>query len=176
MEQINLKGLTSAEVEASRAKYGANVFKPIKPTPWWIQLLDKFKDPLIIILLVALVASFGIAIYHSVHEGQGFTPFLEPIGIAIAILLATVIGFVMEYNANKKFEMLNKINDDTFVKVKRNGTITQISRKEFVVGDVVMFETGEEIPADGTIFDSVSLSINEHALTGDPIIAKSHKA
>ena len=98
--------------------------------------------------------------------------FFEPAGILIAVLLATIVGFCFELSANKKFEVLNKVNDDTFVKVIRNGNICQILKKELVVGDIVILETGEEVPADGELLEAISLQINESTLTGEPVIRK----
>lgn len=171
-----LKGLTDNEVIESRQKHGINVFTP-PPKPSVIKLfLEKFKDPLIKILLVALMLSVGIAIYEFIElDNHGWEVFFEPLGIFIAVILATMIGFILELNANKKFEMLNQVNDETLVKVRRNGNITQIARKDVVVGDIVILETGEEVPADGELFETVTLSINESALTGEPVIKKSHR-
>lgn len=171
----NITGLNDAQVLESRKLHGENVFTP-PPRPSLFKLfLDKFNDPLIKILLVALLLSVGIACYEFWGMDHAASVFLEPLGILIAILLATVIGFVLENNANKKFEMLNQINDETLIKVKRNGNITEVSKKDIVVGDIVLLETGEEVPADGELLETVSLSINESTLTGEPVIKKSHK-
>ncbi|MDR3218198.1 MAG: calcium-translocating P-type ATPase, PMCA-type [Dysgonamonadaceae bacterium] len=165
-------GLTDAQVLESRAKHGENVLTPPKKESLWSQFLEKFTDPIIIILLVALVLSIGVSCYEFFSGHGTVSVFFEPAGILIAVLLATVVGFCFELSANKKFEVLNKVNDDTLVKVIRNGNICQITKKEVVVGDVVILETGEEIPADGELLEAVSLQINESTLTGEPVIRK----
>lgn len=174
MKQSNPKGLSLQEVAESRSKYGTNVLTPPEKPSVWSLFIEKFNDPLIKILLVALCLSIGIATYEVLGLGEGFAAFLEPVGILIAIILATAIGFVLEQNANKKFEMLNQVNDDILVKVVREGNVTQVPRRDIVVGDVVILETGDEVPADGTLIDSMSLSINESTLTGEPVIKKTH--
>ncbi len=167
-------GLTDAQVLESREKYGENILTPPEKESLWKQFLEKFTDPIIVILLVALVLSIGVSCYEffSGHADKGVSVFLEPAGILIAVLLATVVGFFFELSANKKFEVLNKVNDDTLVKVIRNGNISQITKKEVVVGDIVILETGEEVPADGELLEAVSLQINESTLTGEPVIKK----
>ncbi len=174
-QQNQFTGLTSQQVSESREKYGVNILTPPPKASLWKQFFESFTDPLIKILLVALCLSIGIAIYESTLPGHGFEVFLEPLGILIAILLATLIGFVLEVNANKKFEILNQVNDDIAVKVIRDGNVTQVPRKDIVVGDIVILETGDEVPADGELLDTMSLSINESTLTGEPLISKSHK-
>lgn len=174
IDKKHLKGLTDNEVAESRRKYGANLLTPPEKQSLWSQFLEKFNDPLIKILLVALLLSIGISSYEVLGMGEALTVCLEPLGILIAITLATLVGFIVEVNANKKFEMLNQVHDEDPVKVLRNGNITQIPRKDVVVGDIVMLETGEEVPADGTLLDSISLNINESTLTGEPVIKKSH--
>ena len=169
-----LKGLSAVQVEESRRLHGANVLTPPEKASLWSQFLEKFNDPLIKILLVALVLSIGISCYEVMVLGESATVFLEPLGIFIAITLATLVGFIVEVNANKKFEMLNKVNDDVPVKVLRNGNITPVPRKDVVVGDIVILETGDEVPADGLLLDSMTLSVNESSLTGEPVIKKSH--
>ncbi|KAA6300706.1 MAG: Calcium-transporting ATPase 1 [Candidatus Ordinivivax streblomastigis] len=165
-------GLSDAQVIESREKHGENILTTPKKESLWKEFFGKFTDPIIVILLVALVLSIGVSIYefYTGHATGGI--FFEPAGIAIAILLATVVGFFFELSANKKFEVLNKVNDDTFVKVIRNGNICQVAKKEVVVGDVVILETGEEVPADGKLLEAVSLQINESTLTGEPVIKK----
>ena len=174
MKENDSKGLTPQEVEDSRARYGVNILTPPAKASVWSQFIGKFNDPLIKILLVALCLSIGIACYEAFSMGEGGEVFFEPAGIFVAIILATVIGFVLELNANKKFEMLNQINDDVPVTVLRDGNMTQVARKDVVVGDIVMLGTGDEVPADGTLIDSMSLSVNESTLTGEPVIKKSH--
>jgi len=165
-------GLTVEQVIESRKKYGENRLTPPKKESLWVRFLEKFTDPIIVILLIALVLSIGVSCYEffSGHGTGGV--FFEPAGILIAVLLATVVGFGFEVNANKKFEILNQVNDDIWVKVIRNGNICQILRKEVVVGDIVILETGEEIPADGELLEAVSLQINESTLTGEPVARK----
>lgn len=165
-------GLTDAEVLESRKKNGVNVLTPPEKDPWWKEFLDKFSDPLIIILLVAGVLSIGISFYEFFGLGQDWKVFFEPIGIFVAIGLATTLAFIFEQRANKAFQILNQINDDELVEVMRNGTTTTIPRKDVVVGDIVIINTGDEIPADGELLDAVTLSIDESTLTGEPLCAK----
>ena len=175
LSTINLKyGLTSQQVEESRRKHGSNILTPPPRESLWHLLAEKFKDPLIEILLVALVLSFGVSAYE-IFMGMGMKSLLEPIGILLAVLLATVVGFLVEVNANKKFELLNKVNDEVSVKVMRDGKVRHLLRRELVVGDVVMLETGEEVPADGVLVASSTLCINESTLTGEPMVRKSHR-
>lgn len=166
-------GLTDAQVLESRKKHGANLLTPPKQDPWWKEFLEKFSDPLIIILLVAGVLSIGIALYEYFNvEGKDWKVFFEPIGIFVAIGLATTLAFIFEQRANKAFKILNQVNDDEAVEVMRNGTMTTIPRKDVVVGDVVVLNTGDEIPADGELLDAVTLSVDESTLTGEPLCAK----
>lgn len=165
-------GLTDAEVSESRRKNGANVLTPPEQDPWWKEFLDKFSDPLIIILLIAGFLSIGISFYEFFGLGQDWKVFFEPIGIFVAILLATGLAFIFEQKANKAFKILNQVNDDEPVEVLRNGTMTTIPRKDVVVGDIVMLNTGDEIPADGELLDAVTLSVDESTLTGEPLCHK----
>ena len=174
-ETFKITGLTEQQVAESRAKYGMNVLTPPKKRPLWLQFLDCFDDPLIRILLVAFALSIGIAAYEFFGIGKSAEVLLEPVGIFIAIVLATLVGFLVEVNANKKFEILNKLNDDVLVKVTRNGKVTQIARRDVVVGDVVMLDAGEKVPADGDLLYSVSMSVDESSFTGEPLAYKSHK-
>jgi Ca2+-transporting ATPase len=167
------QGLTMQQVEESRALYGENVLTPPERTSLWKLFFEKFDDPIIRILLVAWFLSMIIAAVHCWGpEAEGFSAFLEPIGIFFAIILATGVAFAFEVKANKAFDILNTVNDDTLVKVIREGNISQISKKEVVVGDIVVVEAGEEIPADGHLLEAVSLQINESTLTGEPLISK----
>ena len=168
-----IKGLNPPQVKESREKHGVNILTPPPKPSLWIKFFENFKDPMIRILLVALALSMGVAIYE-IYTGEGLDALFEPIGIFVAIILATGIGFALEVNANKKFEVLNQVNDDVQVKVIRDGVITQVARKDIVVGDIVILGTGDEVPADGVLIDSVALSINESTLTGEPLIKKSH--
>ena len=174
-ETFKIKGLTEQQVAESRAKYGPNVLTPPKKRSLWLQFLDCFNDPLIKILLVAFALSVGIAIYEYFGTGKSAEVLFEPVGIFIAILLATLVGFLVEVNANKKFEILNKLNDDVLVKVTRDGKVTQIARRDVVVGDVVMLDAGENVPADGELLHSVSMSVDESSFTGEPLAHKSHR-
>ena len=165
-------GLTAEQVEESRRLHGANVLTPPKKTSAWILFLEKFKDPIIRILVVAFLMSVAVSVYEYVRLDKGASVFFEPAGIFIAVVLATVVGFLFELSANKKFDILNQVNDDIPVKVVRNGAIHEILKKEVVVGDVVVLELGEEVPADGELLESVSLQINESTLTGEPVVSK----
>ena len=174
MEQGNLqKGLTSQEIEDSRRKYGTNTLTPPKKTSLWIQFLEKFEDPIIRILLFAWVLAMIISAIHCWGPDQkGSEAFIEPVGIFFAIMLASTIGFFFEAKAAKAFEVLNQVNDDIAVTVIRNGHVTETTRADIVVGDIVMLGTGDEIPADGILLESVSLQVNESTLTGEPLISK----
>ena len=175
-QKANHKGLTQEEVLQSRAKHGANVLTPPAKTPLWKQFLEKFEDPIIRILLLAFLASVGIACFEYFHEGEkagDASVFFEPIGIFVAIFLATGIGFWFEVKANKAFDVLNQVNDDDPVQVIRNGAVTEVPKRDIVVGDIVVLNTGVEIPADGELIESVSLQVNESTLTGEPIVKKS---
>ena len=171
-DKHHYKGLTDAQVLESRAKHGENSLSSVEGEPLWKQFLEKFTDPIIIILLVALVFSFGVSTYEYVVHNEGFDAFLEPIGILFAVLLATGVAFYFEHKANKQFEILNQVNDEIYYKVIRNEHITQVLKKDIVVGDIVILETGEEVPADGELLEAVSMHINESTLTGEPLVHK----
>ena len=165
-------GLTAAQVAESRAKYGENVLTPPAKEPLWRQFLDKFRDPLIIILLIAGVLSIVISCYEYFCMDDGLTVFFEPVGIFVAIMLATGLAFYFEYQADKEFAILNKVNDDEPVEVIRDANTTQIPRRDVVVGDIVLINTGEEIPADGELIEATLLHVDESTLTGEPICTK----
>lgn len=131
-----------------------------------------FGDPLFKILIMAFVLSMGISIYEFCWVGAGLKTFFEPIGIIVALILATSIAFFLERSNEKTFQSLNEVNDDTLVKVIRNGHVGQVARRDIVVGDIVMLESGEEVPADGLLLESLNLSVNESSLTGEPMAAK----
>ena len=131
-----------------------------------------FEDPLFKILIMAFVLSIGISIYEFVWGGAGFKTFFEPIGIIVALVLATSIAFFLERSNEKTFQSLNEVNDDTLVKVIRNNNVCQVPRKDIVVGDIVLLESGEEIPADCELLESLNLSVNESSLTGELQAAK----
>ncbi len=166
-------GLTDAEVIESRSRFGANLLTPPKKAPWWKLFLEKFHDPLIIILLVAGALSIGISIYEYAGLDKGATVFFEPTGIFIAILLATGLAFIFEQKANREFAILNQVNDDEPVQVIRNGAATSVPKKDVVVGDILVLNTGEEIPADAELLEAVSLNVDESTLTGEPMAHKS---
>ena len=157
-------GLSDKEVLESRAVHGANILTPPEREPLWRLFLEKFDDPIIRILLIAAFLSLGISFVHM--------EFAETIGIIIAVILATGIAFWFEMDANKKFDVLNKVNDDTLVKVIRNANVCEVPKKDIVVGDVVVLETGEEVPADGELLEAVSLQMDESCLTGELICEK----
>lgn len=167
-----LTGLTDAEVVESRRLHGDNVLTPPAKEPLWRKFLAKLTDPLIIILLVAAALSIGIAFYEYFGLGHDATAFLEPIGILLAVVLATGLAFIFETKADREFDILNKVNDDEPVRVIRNGQSQQIPKRDVVAGDVVMIGTGDEIPADGTLIDAVALMVDESSLTGEPACAK----
>ena len=170
--QKHLTGLTDSQVEESRNLHGANVLTPPEKDPLWKRFLEKFGDPLIIILLIAGALSIGISCYEFWGLDKDASVFFEPIGIFIAILLATGLAFYFELKADKEFALLNQVNDDEPVQVIRNGNVTSVPRKDIVVGDVVILNTGEEVPADGQLLEAVSLNIDESTLTGEPICHK----
>ena len=157
-------GLTDDEVRKSRAEHGANLLTPPKRPSMWKLYLEKFQDPVIRVLLVAAVFSLVISIIENEYA--------ETIGIFFAIFLATGIGFYFEYDANKKFDLLNQVGEETPVTVIRNGQVHEIPRKDVVVGDIVILNTGEEVPADGRLTEAVSLQVNESSLTGELMVNK----
>lgn len=164
-EKQTLNGLSDQEVIESRNKNGVNLLTPPKRPSMWKLYWEKFQDPVIRILLVAAVFSLAISIFENEYA--------ETIGIFFAIFLATGIGFYFEYDANKKFDLLNAVGEEIPVTVIRNGKIREIPRKEIVVGDIVILNTGEEVPADGKLLEAVSLQVNESTLTGELMVAKS---
>lgn len=174
----HLTGLTDAQVIESRKKHGANVLTPPEKEAWWKEFLLKFTgpfadgDPLIFILEIAGLLSIGISCYEYWGLGQDWKVFFEPIGIFVAILLATGLATIFEKKADKEFQVLNQVNDDEPVEVIRNGKTTTVPRKDVVVGDIVILNTGDEIPADGELIDAVTLSVDESSLTGEPICSK----
>src|SRR5665647_2380263 len=162
-------GLSNEQVLESRKKYGSNLLTPPMRESLWKLFIEKFEDPIIRILLIAAFLSLGISFVHK--------QFAETIGIFFAIFLATGVAFWFELDANKKFDLLNKINDETLVKVIRNGNICEVPKSAIVVGDLVLLTAGDEVPADGQLVEAVSLQINESSLTGEPVINKTtHEA
>lgn len=171
---MKYQGLNRVQVEERRRLHGENILTPVKKESLFKQFINGFKDPLIVILLVALLLSVGIAVYESyIDADHSFRPFFEPVGILAAIILATGLSFWFEMRANKEFAILNQVNDEEPVLVWRDGNITQIPRKDIVVGDIVAVNTGDEIPADGTLLEAVSMNVDESSLTGEPICMKS---
>ena len=162
---LEIHGLTSQQVEQNRAKFGANVLTPPPREPWWRLYLEKFNDPVIRILMIAA----GLAILIGAMKGEVAA---EGIGILVAIVLATFLSFWNEYRANKEFDILNQANDDVLVKVIRDGIYVTLPRRDIVVGDYVLVEVGEEVPADGVLREAVSLLVNESRLTGETKPAK----
>ncbi|MCB8963947.1 MAG: calcium-translocating P-type ATPase, PMCA-type [Bacteroidales bacterium] len=160
----NLKGLSTAQVLESRSLHGENILTPPPRSPWWQLLFQKFNDPIIRILSVAAT----IAIVLGIFNGH----YLEGIGIVLAILLATFMSFINEFRAGKEFDILNQVNDDMPVKVIREGNVTSIPKRDIVVGDIVIIDRGDEIPSDGVLLESVSLTVNESSLTGEPVTSK----
>lgn len=174
MAKTHYNGLRSQEVIDSRNKFGSNILTPPEKESLFVKFLEKFKDPLIIILLIAGALSICIAIYEYFQHPDP-TVFFEPVGIWVAIFLATGMAFYFEYAADKEFEVLNQVNDDEPVQVIRDGITTEIPRKDVVVGDIVILVTGCEVPADGELLESTSLNIDESTLTGEPICLKTTK-
>lgn len=157
-------GLTDDEVKQSRELHGSNLLTPPKRPSLWKLYLEKFEDPVVRVLLVAALFSLIISIIENEYA--------ETIGIIAAVLLATGIGFYFEYDAGRKFDILNAVNEETLVKVMRNGKVQEVPRKDVVVGDIVILETGEEVPADGDLIEAISLQVNESNLTGEPMVHK----
>lgn len=162
--QSKFQGLNDEEVIRSREQHGENMLTPPEKESIWKLYLEKFKDPVIKVLLFAAVLSLGISVIENEYA--------ETIGIIFAILLATGIGFYFEYDAGKKFDLLNAVGEETQVKVIRSGKVHSIPRREVVVDDIVIIENGEEIPADGVLLEATSLQINESTLTGELMVEK----
>ena len=158
-------GLTDEQVKQSREQHGKNVLTPPQRTSLWKLYLDKYRDPIIQILLVAAFVSLILAFIEK--------NFMETIGIFVAVFLATTVGFYFECDAAKKFNLLTALSEEQPVKVRRNGKVMEIPRHDVVVGDVVLVEVGDEVPADGELIVCNDLQINESALTGEPVAEKS---
>ncbi|MCD8101270.1 MAG: cation-translocating P-type ATPase [Alistipes sp.] len=164
MAEKKYTGLSPEEVILSRERYGRNILTPIEKEPVWKLFLSKFNDPIIKLLLAAAVLSLGVGFF----DGH----FSETIGIIVAVLLATGVSFWFEYDARRKFDILNVVNDDTPVKVVRGGEVMQVPKRDVVVGDIVLLESGDEVPADGRLTEAVSLTVDESSLTGEPSATK----
>ena len=158
------QGLTAIEVEESRARHGENVLTPPRRPSMWKLYLEKYQDPMVRILLVAAVASLILAFVKG--------DFVETIGIIAAVILATTVGFYFERDAARKFDVLTQLGEEQPVKVVREGRIVEIPRRDVVVGDVVLVETGDEVPADGRLFEATDLQVDESSLTGESMTDK----
>ena len=160
----NARGLSDKEVAESRQRHGENVLTPPERTSLWRLYIDKYNDPIIKILLVAATISLGLAVIEN--------DFVEAIGIFLAIFFATTVGFYFERDAAKRFDELTALGEEQPVKVVRNGHVVEVPRREIVVDDIVVLGVGDEVPADGILFEAVDLQIDESTLTGEPIISK----
>lgn len=158
------QGLTASEVLESRLQHGENVLTPPKRPSMWLLYLDKYKDPMVRILLVAAVVSLGLSFVKQ--------DFIETIGIISAIILATTVGFYFERDAARKFDVLTQMGEEQLVKVLREGQVQEIARREVVVGDEVIVETGDEVPADGKLIEATDLQVDESSLTGELLTNK----
>lgn len=163
-QQNQLYGLSEQEVAESRSRYGANILTPPRRRSLWRLYLEKYEDPIIRILLVAAAVSLALAFV----SGE----FVETIGIILAVLFATTVGFYFERDAARKFDVLTALGEEQPVKVRRNGQVHQVSRQDVVVGDIVLIETGDEVPADGTLLVATDLQIDESSLTGETLTKK----
>lgn len=164
-ENVNLQGLGDAQVEASHSQHGENVLTPPRRTSYWKLYLDKYRDPIIQILLVAALVSLLLAFIER--------DFMETLGIILAVVIATTVGFYFECDAARRFNVLTAMNEDQRVKVRRNGRVTEVKRREVVVGDIILVEVGDEIPADAQLVEAVNLQVDESSLTGEPLTTKS---
>jgi Ca2+-transporting ATPase len=162
------QGLTAREVEQSRVKHGENVLTPPRRQSMWRLYLEKYNDPMVRILLVAALVSLALAFVKD--------DYIETLGIIAAVLLATTVGFYFERDAARKFDVLTQLGEEQPVKVVRDGQVVEIPRREIVVGDVVVVETGDEVPADGQLFESTDLQVDESSLTGEPMAHKAVQA
>ncbi len=160
----NARGLSDKEVAESRQRHGENVLTPPERTSLWRLYIDKYNDPIIKILLVAATISLGLAVIEN--------DFVEAIGIFLAIFFATTVGFYFERDAAKRFDELTALGEEQPVKVVRNSHVVEVPRREIVVDDIVVLGVGDEVPADGILFEAVDLQIDESTLTGEPIISK----
>lgn len=154
-------GLSTSEVEKSRAQHGRNLLTPPKETPWWKLYLEKFEDPIIAILLVATAISLVFGFIHN--------DFIESIGIIFAVLIATGVGFWQEYSAKKKFDAMKSDKDYEIVKVRRDGVVVEVTKDQLVVGDIVILAAGDEIPADIRLFKATDMKVSESAMTGESV-------
>ena len=158
------QGLSAAEVLISREEHGQNVLTPPKRPSMWRLYLEKYEDPMVRILLVAAVVSLMLAFVKQ--------DFLETVGIIAAVVLATTVGFYFERDAARKFDVLTQLGEEQPVKVIRDGRVQEIARRDVVVGDIVIVETGDEIPADGQLLEAIDLQVDESSLTGEAMTTK----
>ena len=172
------QGLSATEVAMSRLEHGENVLTPPRRQSMWRLYLEKYQDPMIRILLVAAVVSLVLSFVKN--------DYIETIGIIAAVILATTVGFYFERDAARKFDVLTQLGEEQRVKVIRSLTpnpsptgegsqcqVMEIPRKEVVVGDIVIVETGDEVPADGKLFEATDLQVDESSLTGEMLTTKS---
>ena len=167
MKIENRQGLSAEEVLLSRLEYGENVLTPPQRPSMWRLYLEKYQDPMVRILLVAALVSLVLAFVKQ--------DFLETMGIIAAIILATTVGFYFERDAARKFDVLTQLGEEQLVKVVRDGKVMEIARREVVVGDLVIVETGDEVPADGQLVEATDLQVDESSLTGEPLTNKKLK-
>ncbi|MDR2642009.1 MAG: cation-translocating P-type ATPase [Planctomycetaceae bacterium] len=167
-------GLTDEQIKLSVARYGTNLLTPPPREPWWQQLLEKFNDPTIKILLVAAIISILMTVLEKFILQNHEASFIDSIGIVFAVALATLAGFFSELKSAREFDLLNKVKDDIRVKVIRNGEISEISINDIVVGDIVQINLGDKIPADGIILDSQGLLIDQSVMTGESVPVEKH--
>ena len=164
-ENVNLSGLNASQVAASRSRHGENVLTPPQRASLWKLYLEKYSDPIIRILLVAAFVSLLLAFIEN--------DFVETIGIIAAVFIATTVGFYFERDAAKRFNVLTAMNEDQAVKVRRDGHVTEVRRRDIVVGDIILVEVGDEIPADARLVEANNLQVDESSLTGEPLTTKS---
>ena len=161
---VRARGLSASEVQKRRQQYGENVLTPPRRRSLWRLYLEKYNDPIVRILLFAALVSLLLACFNG--------EFVETIGIILAVLFATTVGFYFERDAARKFDVLTAMGEEQPVKVVRDGQVQEVPRREVVVGDVVLVETGDEVPADGELFQSIDMQVDESSLTGEPITEK----
>jgi len=168
------RGLDAESVRISAEKFGRNTLTPPERDPWWKLLLEKFEDPTIRILLVAAVISLSMTLLEKYVLHHHDASFIEPVGIILAVLLATLAGFFSEMKSAGEFELLNKVKDDIRVKVLRDGQIVEISINDVVVGDLVRLDLGDKVPADGVVVDAMNLLIDQSVMTGESVPVEKH--
>lgn len=168
----NLIGLSNSQISEMRKLYGSNELSEPPKESTWSLFIEKFSDPLIIILLMAMALSLCASVYQFFSGSAGAIVFFEPVGIFVAVMLAIGVGFWFELSANRKFDILSQEDAVQPVKVLRNGNYSSVPRNEIVVNDIVLVDIGDEIPADGILIEAVSMIVNESVLTGEPSIHK----